>query len=337
MKRRIEHRGTGRRGLMHCGTGVRGAGIAGLIAAAVVALATLVGCSSTPAGAPAATTTPAQATTAESAAPTQSAAPGAPAAPSNPTIILATTTSTQDSGLLDVLIPAFEQATGYTVKTVAVGTGQALAMGAQGNADVLLVHAPAQEEKFVADGNGVDRLLVMHNHFMIVGPKDDPAGIASGLTAAQAFAKIAQSGSAFVSRGDGSGTETKELAIWKVDNITPKGQSWYIQSGQGMGTTLQIAAQKKAYTLSDDATFLANQANLDLASLVQRDPVLRNIYHVISVNPAKFPKVNAAGAKAFLDYVTGTAGQAIIAGYGVDKFGQPLFTADAGLSDDSLQ
>jgi tungstate transport system substrate-binding protein len=238
---------------------------------------------------------------------------------------------------LDVLIPAFEKATGYMVKTVAVGTGQALAMGAKGDADVLLVHAPAQEEQFVTDGNGIDRLLVANNHFMVVGPKDDPAGIANGLTAAQAFAKIAQSGSSFVSRGDGSGTETKELAIWKVDNITPKGQAWYIQSGQGMGATLQIASQKKAYTLTDDATFLANQANLDLVSLVKGDPVLLNIYHVISVNPAKFPKVNADGAKAFSDYVTGAAGQELIASYGVDKFGQPLFTADAGKSEDSLQ
>ena len=263
-----------------------------------------------------------------------SASPGRPA---NPNLILATTTSTQDSGLLDVLIPAFERASGYVVKTVAVGTGQALQMGAEGNADVLLVHAPSQEEQFVTAGNGIDRRLVANNHFLVVGPKDDPAGISGGLTAAQAFAKIASSGSKFVSRGDGSGTETKELAIWKQAGVTPKGNAWYLQSGQGMGATLQIASQKNAYTLSDDATFLANRAKLDLTSLVQGDPVLLNIYHVISVNPAKWPKVNAAGATAFADFITGAAGQQLIATYGQDKFGQPLFAADAGKKENEIK
>ncbi len=297
----------------------------GIASAIMVAAMAASGCSAaTPASAPASPATP---------APQASA----PAAPANPDLILATTTSTQDSGLLDVLIPAFEKASGYKVKTVAVGTGQALKMGADGDADVLLVHAPSQEETFVSDGNGIDRKLVAHNHFMVVGPKDDPAKISNGLTAAQAFTAISKSGSSFVSRGDGSGTETKELAIWKDAGITPKGQSWYIQSGQGMGATLQLASEKKAYTLSDDATFLANQSNLDLASLVKGDPVLLNIYHVISVNPEKWPKVNAAGATAFSDYVTGADGQQIIATYGQDKFGQPLFTADAGKSEDSLE
>ena len=254
-----------------------------------------------------------------------------------PNLILATTTSTQDSGLLDVLIPQFERASGYTVKTVAVGTGQALQMGADGNADVLLVHAPSQEEQFMAAGNGVDRRLVANNHFLIVGPKDDPAHLGGGATAVQAFAKIAAAKVPFVSRGDGSGTETKELAIWGNAGITPKGNSWYFQSGQGMGATLQIASQKRGYTLTDDATFAANRANVDLTSLVQGDPVLLNIYHVIRVNPQKWPKVNADGATAFADYLTGPDGQQVIATYGQAQFGQALFTADAGKSDDEVK
>lgn len=257
-------------------------------------------------------------------------------APANPALILATTTSTQDSGLLDVLIPAFEKASGYTVKTVAVGTGQALTMGQEGNADVLLVHAPSSEKTFMDGGFGVDRRLVMNNHFFVVGPKADPAGIASAKTASEAFAKIAAASATFVSRGDGSGTETKELGIWKGLNITPKGNAWYLQSGQGMGATLQIASEKKGYTLTDDATFLANASKLQLASLVQADPALLNVYHVISVNPEKWPKVNAAGAKAFSDYVTSTAGQELIGSFGKDTYGRPLFTADAGKDEASL-
>lgn len=267
---------------------------------------------------------------------------GAPATssgttPSSGDLILATTTSTQDSGLLDVLIPAFEKASGLKVKTVAVGTGQALTMGQEGNADVLLVHAPSSEKTFMDGGFGVDRRLVMNNHFFVVGPKADPAGIATATTAKDAFAKIAAASATFVSRGDGSGTETKELAIWKSLNITLKGNAWYLQSGQGMGATLQIASEKKGYTLTDDATFLANSAKLQLVTLVKGDPALLNIYHVISVNPEKWPKVNAAGAKAFSDYVTSAAGQELIGSYGKDKFGQPLFGADAGKNESDLK
>lgn len=259
-------------------------------------------------------------------------------AASNPkTLILATTTSTQDSGLLDVLVPAFESASGYQVKTVAVGTGQALKMGEEGNADVLLVHAPASEQALVDSGFAVDRRLVMHNHFMVVGPKADPAGIASSKTAAEAFTKIANAKATFVSRGDASGTETKELSIWKITGITPKGQSWYLQSGQGMGATLQITSQKKGYTLTDDATFLANSANLDLTSLVKGDPLLLNVYHVMSVNPAKWPKVNSVGAKAFADYVTSADGQKLIASFGTAKYGRALFSADAGKNENELK
>lgn len=266
-----------------------------------------------------------------------SAASANPSGGSSGDLILATTTSTQDSGLLDVLIPAFEKAAGYKVKTVAVGTGQALTMGQEGNADVLLVHAPSSEKTFMDGGFGIDRRLVMNNHFFVVGPKSDPAGIASAKTASEAFAKIAASSATFVSRGDGSGTETKELGIWKALNITPKGSSWYLQSGQGMGATLQIASEKAAYTLTDDATFLANSAKLQLTTLVTGDPALLNVYHVISVNPEKWPKVNAAGARAFADYVTSAAGQELIGSFGKDKYGQALFTADAGKSEDAVK
>jgi tungstate transport system substrate-binding protein len=287
-------------------------------------------CSSAATPSPQATTAPA------SAAAASAGATGAPAPGGPMSLILATTTSLQDSGLLDVLVPAFEKASGYTVKTVAVGTGQALTMGQQGNADVLFVHAPTQEQAFMAAGWGVDRRLVAHNYFWIVGPASDPAGISGMSSAVDAFKKIAASGATFVSRGDNSGTNTKELAIWKSAGITPSG-SWYISSGQGMGATLQIASQKGAYTLTDTATFLSNQANLALKALLKSDTSLINNYSVIAVNPAKWPKVNTAGAKAFEDYVTGAAGQQIIASFGIDQYGLALFNADAGKDYSSLQ
>lgn len=252
------------------------------------------------------------------------------------TVILATTTSLQDSGLLDLLVPAFEQAAGYTVKTVAVGTGQALTMGQQGNADVLFVHAPTQEQAFIDAGWGIDRRLVAHNYFWIVGPASDPAGIGGTTSAVDAFKKIAAASATFISRGDSSGTNTKELALWKSAGVTPSG-GWYVQSGQGMGPTLQIASEKGGYTLTDTATFLANQSRLSLQALVKSDTSLINIYSVIAVNPAKWPKVNAAGAKAFEDFVTGTAGQQIIGSFGSDKFGLALFVPDAGKDYGSLK
>lgn len=271
-----------------------------------------------------------------SSSPSSSSSSGA-RAPAEPDLILATTTSTQDSGLLDELIPAFQKATGYKVKTVAVGSGQALKMGQQGNADVLLVHSPSAEKDFVSGGYGVDRRLVAHNSFLVVGPSADPAGITGTTTAAAAFTKIASARSTFVSRGDGSGTETKELAIWAKAAITPKGQAWYLQSGQGMGTTLQIASEKRGYTLTDNATFLASASRLQLTSLVKGDPFLLNVYHVIAVNPTKWPKVNSEGAKAFEDFVTGAAGQALITQFGKAEYGQALFVADAGKNDSDLK
>jgi tungstate transport system substrate-binding protein len=254
----------------------------------------------------------------------------ASAAPVQKNIILATTTSTQDSGLLDVLIPIFEKKTGYFVKTIAVGSGQAMAMGAKGEADVLLVHSPDAEKKFIADGFGINRRLVMHNDFIIVGPPSDPSGIKGAKSAAEAFKKIAVSGALFMSRGDNSGTHAQEKKLWKAAGIDPEGQKWYQQTGLGMGQTLNVAAEKKTYTLADRGTYLAMQKNLGLDILCEGDISLLNIYHVIEVNPAKWPKVNAAGAKAFADFMVSREVQEIIAKFGVDKYGSPLFFPDAG-------
>lgn len=250
-------------------------------------------------------------------------------------IILATTTSTQDSGLLDVLIPIFEGRSGYTVKTVAVGTGQALKMGEDGNADVLLVHAPAAEKELMDGGFGAERLLVMHNDFVIVGPADDPAGIKGDVSAVEALVKIASAAAAFVSRGDDSGTHKAELALWKSGEIDPQGD-WYIESGQGMGATLKIAGEKAAYTLTDRATYLATRQGLGLEILVEGDPVLLNVYHVITVNPEKWPKVNNAGATAFAQFLIDGETQKVIGEFGVDKYGQPLFFPDADKTDADL-
>ena len=251
-------------------------------------------------------------------------------------IILSTTTSTQDSGLLDVLIPIFEKKTGYFVKTIAVGSGQAMAMGQKGEADVLLVHSPAAEKKFVAEGYGVNRRIIMHNDFVIVGPPADPAGIKGMKSAAEAFKKIAASNAVFMSRGDNSGTHAKEKTIWKVTGIAYEGQKWYQQTGLGMGQTLAVAAEKKTYTLADRGTYLALKKNLGLDILTEGDAILLNVYHVIEVNPAKWPKVNAAGAKAFADFMVSQPTQKIIETFGVEKFGSPLFFPDAGKKEEDL-
>jgi len=251
-------------------------------------------------------------------------------------IILSTTTSTQDSGLLDVLIPIFEKKTGYFVKTIAVGSGQAMAMGQKGEADVLLVHSPAAEKKFIAEGYGINRRLVMHNDYIIVGPPSDPAGIKGMKSAVEAFKKIAAANSVFMSRGDNSGTHSKERDIWKAAGINAEGQKWYQQTGLGMGQTLAVAAEKKTYTVADRGTYLALKKNLGLDILTEGDTILLNIYNVIEVNPAKWPKVNAAGAKAFADFMVSSQTQNIIKTFGVDKFGSPLFFPDAGKKEDRL-
>jgi tungstate transport system substrate-binding protein len=252
------------------------------------------------------------------------------------TLILATTTSTQDTGLLDVLIPIFEKQTGYFVKTIAVGSGQAMTMGQKGEADVLLVHSPAAEKKFMDDGFGVSRRLVMHNDFIIVGPGDDPAKIKGLKSAAEAFKEMAAAQALFVSRGDNSGTHAKEKDVWKVAGVKYEGEKWYQQTGLGMGQTLNVAAEKKGYTLADRGTYLALAKTLKLDILVEGDAVLLNIYHVMEVNPQKWPKVNIAAAKAFADFMVSKETQEIIKTYGVDKYGSPLFFPDAGKKVEDL-
>lgn len=250
-------------------------------------------------------------------------------------LILSTTTSTRDSGLLDVLLPVFEKKTGYTVKVVAVGSGEALKMGEQGNADVLLVHAPSSEKTLMANGFGAERLLVMHNDFIIVGPSADPAGIKGTPVAVDAFKKIAKASAPFISRGDDSGTDKMDKSLWKTAGITPEG-SWYTETGQGMGATLTVASEKQAYTLTDRATYLANKSALSLDILVEGDNALLNVYHVIVVNPEKWPKVNVVGARAFAQFMVDPETQKLIGTYGVDKFGQQLFIPDATKTDAQL-
>lgn len=244
-------------------------------------------------------------------------------------VILATTTSTQDSGLLDVLIPIFEKKSGYTVKTIAVGTGQSLALGDRREADVVLVHAPDLELQYVAKGNLVNRRLVMHNDFILVGPAADTAGIRGIKRTADALKKIAETQGTFVSRGDNSGTHNTERSLWKAAGVVPKG-SWYIESGQGMGATLTIASEKGAYALTDRGTYLALQKRVQLAILLEGDAPLLNVYHVMEVSPARHPKVNAAGGKAFADFIVSPEAQAAIKTFGVEKYGAPLFFPDAG-------
>jgi tungstate transport system substrate-binding protein len=252
------------------------------------------------------------------------------------TIILATTTSTQDSGLLDVLLPLFEKKTSYFVKTIAVGSGQAMAMGQKGEADVLLVHSPDAEKKFVSEGYGINRRLIMHNDYIIVGPSEDPAKIKSMKSSSEAFRTIASRKALFLSRGDNSGTHSKEKAIWKAAGVNPEGEKWYQQTGLGMGQTLNVTAEKKGYTLADRGTYLALKKNLGLDVLVEGDAILLNIYHVIEVNPAKWPKVNSAGAKAFADFMVAKETQDIVKTFGIDKFGSPLFFPDAGKKEEEL-
>jgi tungstate transport system substrate-binding protein len=256
-------------------------------------------------------------------------------APPSTTVILSTTTSTQDSGLLDVLVPLFEKNTGYTVKTISVGTGQALALAARGEADVTLCHAPALEKKYMAEGKMQDRRLVMYNDFLIVGPEADPAKVKGDKSVVAAMKKIAAAGARFVSRGDKSGTHLLEQRLWKEAGLTPAAP-WYIESGQGMGGTLGIANDRQAYTLTDRATVLAFAKRVGLKPLVEGDKLLLNIYSVMEVNPANGPKVNAAGGKAFAAFMLAPDTQAVIKTFGVDKYGQALFVPIAGKKDEDF-
>jgi tungstate transport system substrate-binding protein len=250
-------------------------------------------------------------------------------------VILSTTTSTQDSGLLDVLIPLFEKQTGFSVKTVSVGTGQALALAAKGDADVALVHAPSLEKQYVADAKLLNRRLVMYNDFVIIGPKEDPAKIKSVKTALAALKLIEQSKSRFVSRGDNSGTHNLEKSLWKEAGIQPKGD-WYIEAGQGMGATLGIANERGAYTITDRGTLLALGKRVNLPILIEGDKALLNIYSVMEVNPANGPRINAAGGKAFADFMVAPQTQNVIKNFGVEKFGQSLFVPVAGKKEEEL-
>lgn len=254
-------------------------------------------------------------------------------------VILSTTTSTQDSGLLEVLVPLFEKKSGYSVKTVSVGTGQALELAAKGEADVALVHAPSLEKKYVADGKLLNRRLVMYNDFIILGPANDPAKIkstrSSPKSSIDAMKRIAASTSRFVSRGDNSGTHNLEMSLWKSAGIQPKGE-WYIESGQGMGATLGIANDRGAYTISDRATYLAFRKRVTLAVLLEGDRPLLNIYSVMEVNPANGPRTNTAGGKTFADFMVAPETQAVIKSFGVEKFGQPLFIPVAGMREEQV-
>ncbi len=275
-----------------------------------LAIAMVVGCVAQPA------VTPAEPTPAE-----------APAAPSE--LILATTTSTADSGLLDYLLPDFQAKHNATVSVVAVGSGQAIKLGEDGNADVLLVHSPAAEKAFMEAGHGVRREDVMYNDFVIVGPEADPVGIAGLADAAEAMTKIAEAKATFVSRGDESGTHVKEKGLWKAANIEPAGD-WYVSAGQGMGAVLTMAEEQQAYTLSDRATYLARSLEgLKLVILVEGDTRLFNPYGVIAVNPAKGANIKADLANAFIDWIISMPMQELISKFGVDKFGAPLFVPDS--------
>ncbi|MGH2534414.1 MAG: substrate-binding domain-containing protein [Thermomicrobiales bacterium] len=245
--------------------------------------------------------------------------------PSGPTdVILATTTSTQDSGLLDVLTPLFEERTGYHLKPIAVGSGAAMKLGEEGEADVLLVHSPSDEAAFMAAGFGTDRHLVMVNDFVLLGPADDPAAVAEQ-GALAAMTAISASTATFVSRGDESGTHKLELSLWEAAGVTPEG-GWYVESGTGMGDTLNLANEREGYTIADRGTYLALRDRLDLVVLVEGDPLLLNPYHVIAVNPDRYDTINDVGARAFIEFLLDPETQAVIGEFGLEEFGQPLFT-----------
>jgi len=242
-------------------------------------------------------------------------------------IILSTTTSTYDSGLLDELIPVFEKKYKISVKPIAVGTGEALRMGERGEVDVVLVHARSAEDKFLEEGYGVNRKDVMHNDFVIIGPEEDPAEIKGIENVTEAFKKMSEKQMLFISRGDDSGTHKKEIKIWEEAGVKPEGD-WYLEVGQGMSETILIANEKNAYTLTDRGTYLAQQKNIQLKILSEGDPLLLNQYGIIAVNPDKHININYKGAIKFIDFITSEEGQEIIKNFGIDKYGQPLFFPD---------
>src|SRR5881396_3092859 len=249
-------------------------------------------------------------------------------------VILATTTSTRDAGLLDSLLPVFERKTGYRMKVIAVGSGQALEMGRRGDADVVLSHAPQAERVLADSGYFLERRLVMHNDFVIVGPATDPAGLRGLSDALAAMRRIAATPAPFVSRGDQSGTHKLEQLLWKmVGGTPPAGARWYVESGQGMAATLQMADQKRAYTITDRATYLAWRDKVQTVPQVEGDSLFYNVYHVMEVNPKNAPRVNTAGGKALADFLVAPETQALIGEFGKSRFGQSLFIPDAGKPD----
>jgi tungstate transport system substrate-binding protein len=241
-------------------------------------------------------------------------------------IRMATTTSTDNSGLLEVILPPFEKMNGITVDVIAVGTGKAIKLGESGNVDLILVHAPAAELRFVTEGYGVNRRAVMHNDFVLLGPKDDPAKIKGEKDIKEAFAKIARTGSLFISRGDDSGTHKKEQSIWKATGVDPDG-TWYLEAGQGMGTVLQMAHEKLSYTISDRGTFLAYRPKIDLIIISEGDTNLYNPYGVIAVNPALYPQVKYVEAMTLIGWLTSPECQKMIGEF--KKGGEVLFHPDA--------
>jgi len=260
--------------------------------------------------------------------------PLSPSTVQSPDVILATTTSTRDAGLLDSLLPVFERQTRYRVKVIAVGSGQALAMGRRGDADVVLSHAPEAERVLVDSGYFVRRRLVMHNEFLVVGPAADPAGLRGLSDAVAALRRLAERRAPFVSRGDQSGTHQREQLLWKRTGIAPPTRDgWYVESGQGMGATLQLADEKRAYTLTDRATYLAWRDKLQLVPMVEGDSLLYNVYHVLELNPKNAARVNLAGGRALADFFVAPETQALIAQFGKARFGQSLFVPDAGEPD----
>jgi tungstate transport system substrate-binding protein len=265
-----------------------------------------------------------------------SSAPPVTAQPVSPNeLIVLTTTTTQDSGILRVLTDAFAKKAGLAVKAIVAGSGDILKQGARGEGDVLLTHSPEAEKIWMAEGNGTSRRLVMYNDFVIIGPDADPAKI-KGLEAADALRHIAETKSPFVSRGDQSGTHVRELAMWKRAGIEPKGQTWYRETGQGQGITMDVASQFQAYAFTDRGTYLVHARRIGLPILVENDPALYNIYHVMAVNAAKFPKVNAPGGQSFADWLVSPEAQAVIAEFGKGQFGRSLFVPAANLREEEL-
>jgi tungstate transport system substrate-binding protein len=250
-------------------------------------------------------------------------------------LVVLTTTTTQDSGILKHIVEAFEAKSGLKVKTIVAGSGDILKQGARGEGDVLLTHSPAAEKEWMGQGHGLSRRLVMYNDFVIIGPPEDPAGV-KGLRAADALKRIAEKKAVFVSRGDQSGTHVRELAMWKRAGIDPKGQSWYRETGQGQGRTMEAAMQQQGYAFTDRGTYLAHAKRLGLPIMVESDPALYNIYHVMPVDPAKFPRVNARGGQAFADYLVSPEGQQRIGEFGKAQYGRSLFTPAAGKTEEQL-